>query len=216
MTSAQRIEIVTIYNVARTTGGRTRVRALSALSLLVAALWLYQTQGDLRLAWLDGLAGGTTIHNWLGVRVGAAMISAGSIGMEATTNPWEAIGLVPPANADKQPRDEEWKAKVEQGQKQAVLLGIEREVWIWVVRIAGAWLAVAGLVGLTGWRVGLTMLRQASYLMILSTIASVAGIYIAIHWGGMPPDADLVFYAKIAGVQSAYAWFLLIATRLFR
>lgn len=216
MTSAQRIEIVTIYNVARTKGGRTRVRALAALSLLVAAFWLYHTQGQLRLSWLDGLAGGTTVHNWLGIRVGAAMISAGSVGMEGAASPWEALGLAPPASADRKPPDDDLKAKVEQGQRQVVLLGIERQVWEWIVQIAGAWLAVAGLVGLTGWRVGLTMLRQAAYLMILSTIASVAGIYIAIRWGGMPPDADLPFYAKIAGVQSGYAWFLLIATRLFR
>jgi len=216
MASNQRIEIVTIYNVARTRGGRKRVRALSALSLLVAAFWLYHTQGTVRLGLVDSFTGGTTAYNWLGVRVGAAMISAGSVGMEATTNPWEAIGLVPPPKAKRQPRDEQWQAAVEESQQQAVILGIEREVWVWTARVAGSWLALAAIVGMTGRRAGLTMLRQAAYLMILSTIVSVAGIYVAIRWGGMPPDADLPLYLKIFGVQSAYAWFLLIATRLFR
>ncbi len=86
--------------------------------------------------------------------------------------------------------------------------GAEQEM---VEQIALGWLGMAGVLGLLFWN-PVTLLRQSAGLMIFSAITSVVAIESAIRWGGMPPDADWRLYAEIAGIQSAYAWILLLAT----
>ena len=62
-------------------------------------------------------------------------------------------------------------------------------------------------------RRGAWLLRAGGYLVILSALVSVAAIWAAVRWGQMPPDqVDVVLYAKVFGVQSAYGWIVLLGT----
>ncbi len=197
MTQAQQIEIVTIYNAAQTTGARTRLRALALISLAVAGVWLSVLHFE--------------VDPWIGkVFVAAIFGDAVSALPDA---PDQTKKLTPQQRLQRQA---DAKANAERTMRRGVIRTVEMYVWLGIAYLAGGWLALAGLVGVLGRRVSLRMQRQAALLMILSTIASIAGIWVAIKWGGMPPHADLELYAKIGAVQSSYAWFLLVATRLVR
>lgn len=256
------------------------MRVLALVSFLVAAIWIDTLDGlvysYLRvpvglLHWMDGIEQ-DSMHDWLGVTLGAALLdrAAGGAEQATTEDPWVALGLKAPTG--KRITKEEWEgriAKANEQRRQSVVLFATRDVWEWLGRLAGWWLAMASVVGLLGWRapfggrrgaywlVGatallassaaaawvkfggadnaqvqhvaigwlalsaviailywnpVTLLRQSAGLMILSSAASVGAIEIAIRWGGMPPDADWALYAKVGGIQSSYAWLLLIAT----
>lgn len=202
MSRAQPIEIITIYNVAQSQGGQNRIRLLAVLSLAVAAVWLWATLGPID----------TQLRRWLLL---AGISEATSTMPAANTNPWELLGLVPPTDANPMSR-EEINAAIERSNRHLTVLAIEMYTWQAIAIAAGAWLALASLLGVAGRRVSLRMQRQAAVLMILSTVASLAGIWIAVQYGGMPSDGPPIGMPTIAAVQSSYAWFLIIATRLAR
>ena len=201
MTTAQKIQIVTVYNAATSPRTKNRIRRLSLVSLIVAVVWIwavwFPVDRKLKRTWLlAGIAGATDTMG------------------QPQPDIWVALGLQPPPRAPNQTRQNEAET-TSRIERQMAILTIELYTWKGVALLAGGWLTLAALVGLLGARTSLRMHRQAALLMILSTIASVSGIWIAIHWGGLP-DVNAPLYGKIAAVQSAYAWFLLIATRLLR
>lgn len=201
MTTAQKIQIVTVYNAATSPRTKTRLRWLSLVSLIVAFVWIwavwFPVDRKLKRTWL--LAGIAGASDTMG---------------QPQPDIWVALGLKPPPiDPNQTPQDE--AAITSRIERQMGILTVELYTWKGVALLAGGWLTLAALVGLLGARTSLRMHRQAALLIILSTVASVAGIWIAIHWGGLP-DVGAPLYVKIAAVQSAYAWFLLIATRFMR
>ena len=196
MSQTPQIEIVTIYNTASTSGARSRIRTLAIISVLAAGIWLWGVHYK-----ADPWIGKVLIASY----IGNAMSSLPS-------SPDQERKLTP-----EQLKEQRLQAKADGAKliRQGAIRTAEMYIWLGIAYVAGGWLALAGLVGVLGGRVSLRMQRQAALLMILSTIASIAGIWVAIKWGGMPP-LHLEFYAKIGAVQSSYAWFLLIGTRLVR
>lgn len=192
MAQAYQVDIVTIYNASQTSGARNRLRLLGVLSLAVAGVWLWTSH--------------QRVNPWLKQK----LILAG----------FNEIGaLLFAAPPDQQMTKEEVDAlrkDASAGERRTALLAGVHYVWLGAAYLAGGWLALAGLAALAGRRVSRRLHGQAAVLMILSTLISIGGIWVAIRWGGMPPEADARFYAEIGAVQSSYAWFLLIATRLLR
>jgi hypothetical protein len=201
MTTVQKIQIVTVYNAAQSKSAQSRIRTLSVVSLIVAGVWFWATLMPIntfltRSLLLKAIAGATDTMG------------------QPEPDVWVSLGLKPPPIDPSPPEtNAEAATRVE---RELSILTIEFYAWKALAILAGGWLALAALVGLLGARMSRRMHRQAAWLMFLSTIASVSGIWIAIQWGGMPAHADLPFYAKMAGIQSSYAWFLLIATRFLR
>ena len=198
MSQAPQIEIVTIYNAARTSGARSRIRALSLISLVVAGVWLWAVHFE--------------VDPWLGEKLIVASLNEAFSLLPANAS--TAAKTVTPAERAK--LKSQLNDRLKAGGRRQTILCVEMYVWLGIAYLAGGWLALSSVVGVVGRRVSLRMQRQAALLMILSTAASIAGIWVAIKWGGMPPHADLELYAKVGGAQSGYAWFLMIATRLVR
>ncbi len=192
MTQAYQVKIITVYSATQTTGARFRLRLLALLSLLVAVAWL----GTVHLR----------VEPWLKQK----LILAG-------LNEVGALLLSAPADQQMTPEQRtELRAQAAASERRAAILAGSLYAWLGFAYLAGGWLALASLLGLLGRRVSVRMLRQAAVLIIFSTLLSIAGIWSAIKWGGMPPQADAQYYAKLGAIQSSYAWFLLLATRFVR
>ncbi len=190
MSQAYQLEIVTVYNAAPTPDARNRLRALALITLAVAAAWLWGVNQKAD-PWLKG-----------------KLILAGIN---------EAGALLFGAPADKAMTEAEKAALLQQaaeGERRAAILTAIHYVWLAAAYLTGAWLALAGLTGALNRRISLRLHGQAAKLILLSTIFSIAGIWAAIRFGGMPPQADVAMYAKIGAIQSSYAWIILIAARL--
>lgn len=182
------------------------------LSMLVAAIWLVETAYPRKV-----LGQWNTADRWIKGKLMLAAMSQSTDALSAQEqNPWVALGLAPPPKAATLSTAEQRAAAQQQYRRHMAVLFAGFYIWKGIAILAGAWLGLAALIGLTGRRLSVRLHRQAASLMILSTLATVAGIFVAIRWGGMPPVADAVLYAKIAAVQSSYAWFLLIAIRFVR
>jgi hypothetical protein len=203
MDSAQ-INIVTIYSAtAARRSGRAGVRILAILSLVFCAWWFNKLERE--------------INPWLGMTAGAALINeASTAASQHETDPWAQLGLRPSSKpAPKVSREEQQQLDNESMQRSAVI-GIGRMVWPWTARVAGGSVALAGLWGLLlGSPRSVKMHRLAAYLVIFSAILSLAGMWAAIRYGGMPEIAPK-FYVEIGLKQSAYGWFLLLVTRFLR
>ncbi len=212
MNTAKPIQVITIYSASRTPAARGRVRLISLLSLLIAAVWLVEVAYPKKI--LDRW---NTVDRWAKGKLMLAAFSQ-STDMMATQgdNPWVALGLAPPPKPDQAAAIESQAAMAKQYTKHVAILTGTFYAWKGLACLAGGWLALAGLIGLTGRRPALRLLGQAGWLMLLSTLATVAAIFVAVRWAGMPPLADKMLYAKIAGVQGAYPVFLIIATRIMR
>jgi hypothetical protein len=252
MSTADRIEIVTIYNAAHTSRGASFARLLGLVSLIAAGAWLWTVN--------------QRVDPWLQEKLIIAGI--GQMGSLLDLQPADGRKLT----------DEELEAATEAAEtsaRETTILAGSRFVWTRLAYLTGGWLALGGLTGLLGRQVvpgrrrkggiaiifllavisggviwymtgqvgadrrhlwidgtctvglvlagvvaaslwgALRMQKQAAVLILLSTLASLAGIYVAIHLGNMPAISTQL-YAKVAAVQSAYAWFLLIAVRLVR
>ncbi len=197
MTHSPTIEIITIYSASHTSGARTRRRLLGLLSLAVAGAWVWGAHEK--------------VDPWIEKK---AMIGGiGEVASMLFTKPVKNTALTP---EQRTAQKEEFLAEAADSQRRATVIGVTPYVWDGFAYVAGGWLGLAGLVGIIGLQSTRRMLRQAAFLMILSTVMSIAGIWSVIKWGGMPPSADLEFYAKVGGIQSSYAWFLLLATRTLR
>ncbi len=197
MTYSQQIEIVTIYSASQTTGARTKRRLLGLLSLAVAAAWLWGAH-EKADPWIENKA---------------MLAGIGELGGLLFKKPIDNKTLT---NQQRVDQAVEFKANTVESEHRAAVIAVTPYVWDVFAYLAGGWLALAGFFGLLGARVSRRMQRQAAYLMILSAIVSVGSIWGAIRWGGLPPSADLPFYAKVGGIQSSYAWFLLLVTRSLR
>ena len=202
MTATQQIQIITVYSAAKHGGRRRGLRVLAAISLLAAGAWFWVLQYKM--------------DRWLKLRLQYAALAEMSRGVdEPDPNVWAQLGLAPPTKKSIISK-QELRARAAQGARHIAVLTADMYAWKGIALLAGGWLALASLLGCFGRRVARRMLRQSAWLIILSTVATIAGIEIAIRWGGMPDEANLNFYAKIAAVQSSYAWFLLVATRFVR
>lgn len=84
----------------------------------------------------------------------------------------------------------------------------------WVYPTLGSLGVLAALAAgwvLQSWRIGL--LRFGGVLVILSAGATVAGLWAALRYSGLPAEAfTTAFYVKAFAVQSAYGWVLLVGT----
>jgi hypothetical protein len=213
MASTQDLQIITIYTAGKSKGSRNRVRILASLSLAVAAVWLIQVSYPKRVL------GYNTVDRWVKGKLMLAALSQSTGAMGEAEPDLRALLKPPPTtpeatDAEATPADQEAAAR-QYTQHMRVLVG-GFYIWKAIAILAGGWLALAGLVGLTGHRVGVILQRQAAVLILLSTLATVVGILVAIKWGGMPRVNDVLIYVKIAAVQSAYAWILLIVTPFLR
>lgn len=193
MSHAYPIEIITIYNAALTSSAKARYRVLGLVSLIVAGLWLW--------------AAGMQIHPWLSEKIALAalneVMAAGSLGPSSGQ---------PPTASEIEALD----VQLAQSKQRGAVLAGTTAAWYVCTFGAGAWLALAAMTGIAGWRGSLRMQRQAAWLILLATLSTAGGIWAAIRWGGMPPHADARLYATIIAIQSAYAWVLFVATRLVR
>jgi len=211
MTSDKQVQIITVYNAGQSAGSRLMLRLLAVLSLLVASVWLVEA------LYPHKLFNHNTVERW----VKGKLLVAGAVGFTNTMegaqqDPWVALGLQRPDLAGARPTAEQQAKLVQQNNAEIAVLTIDFYVWKIISAVAGGWLALAALLGIAGRRVSLRMHRQAAVLMILATLATIAAIEVAIRWGGMPAGGNLKLYAKIGAVQSAYAWFVLIATLFVR
>jgi len=212
MNTAKPIQVITIYSASRTPAARGRVRLISLLSLLIAAVWLVEVAYPKKI--LDRW---NTVDRWAKGKLMLAAFSQSTDMMAAQgDNPWVALGLAPPPKPDQAAAIESQAAMARKYTQHVAVLTGTFYAWKGLACLAGGWLALAGLIGLTGRRPALRLLGQAGWLMLLSTLATVSAIFVAVRWAGMPPLADKMLYANIAGVQGAYAVFLIIATRLMR
>ena len=213
MASSQDLQIITVYAAGQTKGARSRIRVLAVLSLVVATVWLVQAGYPRRVL------GYNTADRWLKSKLIAAGLSQSTDMMGDAEPDLRALLRVlqanPPSSDTMTDSAEQQAATQAFAQRMRVLLG-SFYGWKAIAILAGSWLALAGLAGLTGRRVALTLHRQAAVLMIVSTIATVVGMYVAVRWGGMPPISDPLVYIKVAGVQSVYAWILLIVAPFVR
>ncbi len=213
MESSQDLQIITIYTAGKSKSARNRIRILAILSLVVATVWLVAA------AYPKRVYGYNTVDRWVKGKLMLAALSQ-STGTMGEAEPDLRTLLKPPpttpeaTDPEAAPADREAAAR-KYTQHMRVLVG-GFYVWKAIAILAGGWLALAGIVGLTGRRVGVVLHRQAAVLIMLSTLATVVGILVAIKWGGMPPVDDVLIYVKIAAVQSAYAWILLIVTPFLR
>ncbi len=84
----------------------------------------------------------------------------------------------------------------------------------WVLPVlVGLGVVFGASVGAMLQRRGARMLRWGGGLVVLSAIFSVGVIWAAQHWGNLPADPMAgLSYVKVFAVQSAYGWFLLLAT----
>ena len=211
MPSEQQVRIITIYTAGQSKTARRGIRLLACLSLLVAAVWLVEAAYPKKI-----LGRWNTVDRWIKGRLMLAALGQSTDALGATQqDPWVALGLAPPQDAAPRSRPQDGEAVQKAYTQHMGVLVADFYLWKGIAITAGAWLALAALFGLAGRRPAARMHRQAARLMILSTLATVVGIYVAFRWGGMPPLAATL-YAKIAAVQSAYAWFLLIAIRFIR
>lgn len=207
------IQIVTIYSAGGSPERRRARRVLAMISLVVAVVWLVQCLYPWRVM------GHNTLERWLKGRLLMSSASQSIDTMGGQEDPWVALGLAPAKKApgvSVEQQREQRAAEEKALQGRMAVLWADFYIWKAITGLAGLWLAMAGLVGLTGRAASVKLHRQAAWWMILSAVVSVLGIEIAIRYGGMPANADSPFYLKIAGVQSSYAWVLLVATRWMR
>jgi len=217
MTRRQDLQIITIYAQGQSKGARSRFRALSLLSLLVAAVWLFQfcprkiPATDVRLHSI------TTADHWIvGKFLLSSFVQSSDMMAGAQQNPWVALGLAPPPPESAKPDPATQQEIARKYTRHMSVLWATYYIWKVIAVVAGGWLLLAAVVGLAGWRQSRRLHKQSACLMLVSTVVTVAGIFVAIRWGGMPEINDPTLYAKIAAVQSAYAWVLLVATRVMR
>ncbi len=207
MTATKQVQIITVYTAGQSAGSRRRLRVLAVLSLLVASVWLVEAIYPKKVfdRW-------NTVERWAKGKLMLAALSESTNTMAgAQQDPWVALGLRPPKSAGSRPTTEQQAAIVKQTNTRIGVLTVDFYIWKAISGLAGGWLALAALFGIAGRHVSLRMHRQAAVLMILATAATIGAIEVANRWGGMPAGADFKLYAKIAAVQSAYAWFVLIA-----
>jgi len=224
MSGVAEIQIVTVYDRSGRrgrVGGRAGLRWLSLVSLVVAGFWVFQLtpRSDTLFGHKIKIHSFHNVDWWIKNRVLASSIGQVSEMSKAQDNPLAVLGLAPGAKqtAKESKQDRERKARLmDEYASHMKVLGATRMVWVCIAWLAGLWLLVAAVLGLLGRRVSRKLHVQAAVAMLLSTCATVAGIYVAIHWGGMPGLPDEMFYAKIAFVQSAFAWVILLATRFIR
>lgn len=212
-TEANVIRIITVYDAAHTPTTRGRVRCLSLVSLLVAALWLVEALHYPRV-----LNRWNTVNRLIHGRLLMAEFSEGTNLVDTGAGDLSAAGgfstTVSPPGSDHRPPIDAESLLADLKRRQATRW-ITFYAWQAVAGVAGAWLTLAALVGLTGRILALRLHRQAALLMLLSTAATVAGLWVMERWAGMPLTSwELA--AKIGGAQSAYAWVVLLACRLLR
>ena len=102
----------------------------------------------------------------------------------------------------------------------AGLFAYARHEWDWVESVMPSWVkpALGGLLVLLACSLGASLNRRRVWLhraggvlIILSALGSVAAIWGAVRWGQMPDEnVDLLLYAKVFGLQSAYGWVTLV------
>ncbi len=231
-TRAQGIEIVTVYSSPRARSTGSRIRLLGVISVIIAASWIDTLDGTIadtsgvnisitKLIGITEFQSGSgewqDVADWLGVRIGMGSLSAAT----GTVGDNDAVaGLFGGAPKRKKPTAKE----IEEIKKQHALvkqkiatLNVGREVWVWSNRLTGYWLGLTGLLTLLfGSRGTLRMHSIAGGLIILASILTVAGIWAAINFGGMPADASLPLYVKIGVTQSLYGWICLVAAKSLR
>jgi len=84
--------------------------------------------------------------------------------------------------------------------------------WVWPV-MAGLVLTCAVFVGLGLQRRRVGLLRVGGVFVVLSACATVAALWTALRWGGLPSEGfDAMFYMKAFAMQSAFGWLLLLGT----
>lgn len=207
------IQIVTIYSAGGSPERRRARRVLAMISMVVAIVWLMECLYPWRVM------GHNTLERWLKGRLLMSSASQSIDTMGSQDNPWVALGLSPAPKTPGVSLEEQRARRLidEQAlQRRVSILWADFYIWKALTGLAGLWLAMAGLVGLTGRAASVKLHRQAAWLVILSAVVTVVGIELAIRYGGMPANASVPFYLKIAGVQSSYAWVLLVATRWMR
>ncbi len=230
-TRAHPIEIVTIYSSPRARSTGTRIRLLGVISLIIAASWIDTLDGSVndylginisitKLLDIEEFKASDSewqdVHDWLGVRIGIGLMGAGSAAVGQNNDVAPLFGGPRPKPLTPE-QITKLKARHAEMQKKIATLGIGKEVWTWANRLTGYLLALTGLLTLlTAARGTLKLHTLAGVLIILASLLTVAGIWAAINYGGMPADASLPFYVKIGCIQSAYGWVCLIAAKSLR